>query len=96
MKASEICETAAGLVGGDRQETHGDKERNHANIAGLWNAYLAIRREPATPLTALDVAHMMCLLKLARTQAGAHNDDDYVDGAGYFGVAGEIAGGDIA
>ena len=38
-----------------------------------------------------DVATMMVLLKIARTQAGSHNVDDYVDACGYAAIAGEIA-----
>ena len=91
MKASDILTRAAALVGGDRENTHGSKLRNHWNIATMWNAYLSIRRESAGPLTALDAAHMMALLKIARTQLGAHNPDDYIDMAGYAGCAGEIA-----
>ena len=33
----------------------------------------------------------MVLLKIARTQAGSHNIDDYVDACGYAAIAGEIA-----
>ena len=33
----------------------------------------------------------MSLLKIARTQAGEHNLDDYVDACGYSAIAGEIA-----
>ena len=38
-----------------------------------------------------DVAQLMSLLKIARTQAGEHNIDDYVDAVGYQAIAGEIA-----
>lgn len=91
MKASDICAKAGSLVSGDREASHGPKLKNHENIAALWNAYLAIRRDPVAPLSALDAAQMMALLKIARTQLGATNPDDYVDLAGYAGVAGEIA-----
>ena len=33
----------------------------------------------------------MSLLKIARTQAGEHNIDDYIDAVGYQAIAGEIA-----
>ena len=92
MKAGDILTTAASLVGGSRQEAHGDAKQCHDNIAALWNSYLSIRNEPGAPLTATDVVHLMCLLKLARTQAGSFNADNYVDLAGYAGVAGELAG----
>ena len=85
LKAVDICQEAASLVGGDRQRTHGDKTQNHLNIATLWTAYLGV------PITAQQAAVMMVLLKVARTKLGALNRDDYVDMAGYAGVAGEIA-----
>jgi hypothetical protein len=34
---------------------------------------------------------MLEALKIARRYSGAHNIDDYIDGAGYAGCAGEIA-----
>ena len=43
------------------------------------------------PLNGLDVALMMTLLKVARTKAGSHNPDDYVDMVGYSAIAGELA-----
>ena len=89
MKAADVCTKAAALVGGDRDNQHGDKVENHQNIARLWNAYLGPRMDDH--LSALDVALMMALLKIARTKSGAHNIDDYIDGAGYMGCAGEIA-----
>lgn len=85
MKAHEICETAAGLVSGDRKAKHGDMVGTHANIARLWSAYLEV------PIEAGDVALMMVLLKVARTMGGEHNPDDYIDMAGYAGCAGEIS-----
>ena len=92
MDASEILNYAAKIVAGDRAAQHGPKERNHKNIARMWNAYLA-QRGITGELTALDAAIMMVLLKVARLGAGAgiYNHDNYVDMAGYAGVAGEIA-----
>ena len=89
--AESVCSRAASLVGGDRQKTHGDKVENHQNIAGLWNAYLGWRLVSDGWLRPEDVALMMALLKIARTKTGTHNLDDYVDLAGYAGVAAEIA-----
>jgi hypothetical protein len=99
MRAVEILTTAADLVGGDRAKTHGDKYINHGKIARLWTAYLenagiVIRDENgvATEIDPTDVANMMILLKIARTQSGGtHNDDNHIDAAGYAGVAGECA-----
>jgi hypothetical protein len=89
--AGEIGFRASQLVNGDRAEQHGDKVQNHQNIATLWNAYLKIRRDPTAPLSAHDAAIFQALLKIARTQSGSHNLDDYVDAAGYLAIAGEIA-----
>lgn len=89
MNAVNLIEKAASLVGGDRAQTHGDKHRNFANIAGLWNAYL--QAKGGLPIDAADVGHMMALMKIARTQSGALNDDDAIDAIGYIACAGEIA-----
>lgn len=50
-----------------------------------------IRRAPAAPLNGEDVAQLMALLKIARTQLGSNNTDDHVDGVGYVAIAGELA-----
>lgn len=91
MKAAEIATKAAALVGGDRAQQNGDKRQNFGNIANLWNAYLATRRDPNLPLDATDIGHMMVLMKIARTQTGKLNADDWLDMAGYSACAGEIA-----
>jgi len=90
-RAVDIAGKAASLVGGDRDRQHGAKHDNFRRIAGVWNAWLAIRKEPAAPLDAHDVGCMMALMKLARTQSGALNVDDYVDACGYAACAGEVA-----
>ena len=82
---------AAEPVSGDRDRQHGAKKANFDRIASCWNGYLAARREPAAPLDATDIGHMMVVMKIARTQSGAVNVDDYVDAAGYAACAGEIA-----
>lgn len=91
MRSADILAQASKLVSGDRQKTHGDKLQNHQNIARLWSAYLRNRSNPAQDISALDVALMMALLKISRTQLGDQNPDDYVDGAGYMAIAGEIS-----
>jgi hypothetical protein len=102
--AASICADAAALVGGDRQVTHGDKTINFQNTADLWNAILQAKARrcgwttrsfvealDALALDALDVANMLEAFKIARRYSGSHNIDDYVDGAGYAGCAGEVA-----
>jgi hypothetical protein len=92
MKPADLLTQASQLVSDTRAATHGDAHRNHWNIARLWNAFLSIRPEPADPLSPRDVALMMALLKVARTQLGDHNADDYVDAAGYVAIAQAIGG----
>jgi hypothetical protein len=84
--AGEVLNGVAELVGGDRAKTHGDKLTNHQNIARLWSAFLQVN------ITADQVALMMVLLKVARTQHGGLNHDDYADMAGYAAVAAECVG----
>lgn len=90
MDIKAILETALTITGGDRATTHGDTVDNHSKIASFWNALLQVKGIRIS-LTALDVANMMEVLKIARRYTGAFNIDDYVDGAGYAAVAGEIA-----
>lgn len=91
-RCAEVLTKALELTGGDRAKQHGDKRRNHQNIADLWNAYFMReeqgRREPFTPK---DVAIMMCLLKIARMKSGTFNLDNFIDLAGYAGVAAECS-----
>lgn len=88
--AAGLAEKAAGLVSGDRDRQHGEKAGNFERIAIMWDTYLKTRASRG-PLRAVDVGHMMVLMKLARTQSGDLNLDDYVDMIGYAACAGEIA-----
>jgi hypothetical protein len=66
----------------ERAADYGDPRPNHERIAHLWNAYL----EPATPITAHDVAICLVLVKISRAKAG-ERDDNYTDMAGYAEIA---------
>jgi len=97
--AAAICAEACSLVGGDRAITHGDKALNFTNTADAWNAILRAKARKAgwpthdvfVTLDAVDVCNMLEAFKIARRYSGTHNIDDYIDGAGYAGCAGEIA-----
>ena len=104
MKATETLNTAADLIGGDRERDYGAVESNHDNIGRLWTAYwgneLARQgfrlvdedgEEDVLEFDASDVLRMMSLLKIGRMQQGAHKDDNYTDAAGYIALAGEVA-----
>jgi|TARA_Y100000310_G_scaffold340384_1_gene435933 hypothetical protein len=98
--AARLLQEAADLVGGDRNDQHGEMTKNHENIASLWQGYLqnASRRVGggglAFNLSAADVAYMMALLKIARTQAGSYNEDDARDGAAYICIGSQIERGE--
>jgi hypothetical protein len=85
MRAQDVYQLAADVVRGDLARQYGDPRMVHARIAALWSAYLNY------PIAAHDVALMMLLLKVARTTGGAFNPDNYVDAAGYAGIAAELA-----
>lgn len=89
--ADAILRETAEAVSGERERTHGDKLANHEKIAHFWTTYLQSRRAERAPLTAHDVALMMVLLKLARTQCGEYNPDDSLDLIGYAACAAEIS-----
>ena len=92
MKAAEIATTAATLISGDRDRTHGNKKTNFENIAKLWSAWLSVAHGLDTPLSGVDVAKLMVLLKLARMESGEYNPDDALDLVGYGAILGELQG----
>lgn len=91
VAAHDILELAAKLVKGDRAVTYGDMAILHENIAILWNAWILVSRGVDPGLTAEDIAQMESLLKKARTKSGEGTPDNYIDDAGYAGIAGELS-----
>lgn len=89
--ASALALKAAALVGGAKQDEYGPKAEALGRVAGLWNAYLAARRDLAAPLDAVDIAHMNVLEKIARTQGPTMKEDHFIDMCGYASIAGELA-----
>lgn len=85
-KRIKILNEAINQVNGRRENDYGKVEDNFARIADYWSDYKHITFTP------LDVAMMMCLLKIARIQNGGGSGDSFVDLAGYAACAGEIAG----
>jgi len=93
MNKEEILMKAADLVSNSRQESHGDTFKNHEQIADFWNTYLNDKLKPMASITADEVAMMMGLVKISRSQVGKHNVDDYVDASAYMAIAGELKNG---
>ena len=91
MNTTDILKKTEKLVNDSRAKTHGDKIANHENIARLWSSYLQNKTQLKINLLPEDVANLMILLKVARSQAGEHNVDDFIDTCGYASIAGEIA-----
>jgi len=91
MTKEEILALAKEMVSKDRNDTHGDAFKNHAEIAEFWNIFLDGKLRPMANITAADVAIMMILLKISRTTQGEKfNLDNFIDMAGYAAIAGEI------
>ena len=83
---SEILTAADQAITTDRAATHGDAENSFGLIAAYWSAHID------APVTALDVAVMMSLFKLARMKGNPAHADNAVDACGYAAIAGEIGG----
>lgn len=85
MTRADILQKAEQCVCGQREQDYGSPEDNFQTIANLWSAY------KNTKFTAMDVAMMMALLKIARIMTGTATEDSFVDLAGYAACGGEIA-----
>ena len=78
----ESLNKAYETINGARQDNYGKPEDSFQKIASYWNAYLDI-----TSIKAHDVSIMMTLLKIARIKGQKHHEDNYIDAAGYIGIA---------
>ncbi len=76
-KRAEILYEAESCICGQREQDYGSPKDNFSTIAVMWTAYTG------TLITALDVAMMMCLLKIARIKNGGGTGDSFIDLAGY-------------
>lgn len=85
MTREEILMAANQCVNGERDKAYGSPEDNFGTIAELWSVYKNV------PFTAVDVAMMMALLKIARIRTGVMTSDSFVDLAGYAACGGEVA-----
>lgn len=87
-----ILDEAKKLVYSARSKAYGHPRENFANIAELWNAYLAIklrhypdalRPDALSVLNSVDIAILNILQKIARLATNPHHEDSIVDIAGY-------------
>ena len=86
---AKVLRTAETYVTKDRAGEHGNMEDNFKTIAAYWSEHLG------TQVTAVDVAIMMALLKIARLRSNAPNLDNWVDGCGYLACGSELVYNDI-
>ena len=83
-RRTDILETAAELVNGDRARDYGPVSENFNRIAAGWSVILE------KDVSAEQVALCMAWLKIARLVNGPH-EDSYVDAAAYMALAGELS-----
>ena len=86
-KREECLRKACEIVNGQREQSYGTPEDNFKVIAEMWSAYLE------ADVSAVYVAMMMSLLKIARISSGNFTEDSFIDLAGYAACGFEIASG---
>lgn len=75
-----------------RANTYGSCEKGFGTIGALWDAYLAGRPGGKDmPITAIDVAVMISLMKIGRISTGTAHHDNFADGANYLVLAGDLS-----
>lgn len=89
MDRRTTLEVAIRCVCHDRQDQHGNPENTFQQIADYWNTFL--NHKGPRPLRGEDVAIMMNLFKVARSEMNPANEDNYVDACGYMALASELA-----
>lgn len=77
----ECLEKAIQTTCEDRNDEYGEPEKVFETISCFWANYLE------APISPLDVANMMILLKIARSKSGPTHLDNYIDMAGYAACA---------
>lgn len=84
MTTESILQEAERLIHGDRNKNYGHPRENFDDIATMFAAYLEM------PITDIDVANLMILVKVARVKGSGYHRDSFTDIAGYAGCVGRI------
>jgi hypothetical protein len=82
MNAGDFLTEAKAIIQ-DRGMDYGHPSDNMQRTARLWSAFLEV------PITDYQVASCLALVKLARSME-AGKVDNYIDGAAYFAIAGQL------
>lgn len=85
VNRKEFLSAAEKCVCNGKGNEYGTLEDNFGLIARLWTVYLGC------PISDVDAAIMMNLLKIARIKTGVNKEDSFVDAIGYMACAGELA-----
>lgn len=80
-----ILTKAKELTIGERNKTYGDPIENFTRFGQILTGYFGME------FSAHDAAMIMMLAKVARVPATPTHEDNYVDGAAYLAIAGEMA-----
>ena len=83
--ATNILKVASDNIGDRASERDTEEERSMAATIRAFNGMYG------TELTEEQGWMFMVFLKAARAKGGDFSDDDYIDGASYFALAGECA-----
>ncbi len=89
----KVLKEALNCVNGEREKQYGNPEDNFERIADLWSVYLTSLFEDekiVVEIDPIDVAKMMILFKIARSNGDKDKMDNYVDMIGYGACAAEI------
>ena len=86
MNASDYLNEARAIIG-DRGMDYGHPSDNMQRTARLWAAYLEM------PIEDYQVAMCLALVKVARSMESG-KVDNYVDGAAYFAISGQLRNGE--
>ncbi len=89
----KVLKEALNCVNGEREKQYGNPEDNFRRIADLWSVYLTSLFEDekiVVDIDPIDVAKMMILFKIARSNGDKDKLDNYVDMIGYAACAAEI------
>ena len=92
-KRGNMLNRAIDIINGARQNQYGAPEDSFATIAYYWNTYLdsiGIDIDDCS-ISGKDVSMMMALLKIARMSIQGYKQDNFVDAAGYLGIADDMA-----
>lgn len=82
----QILDRANEIIHGKRNDEYGPAEKSFETIARFWTIYMKQSMSDRDYFTGSDIAMMMILLKVARTN-DVPTDDSLIDICGYAALA---------